>query len=446
MVADQETKTVDVVTFSPSLRLWVQLSAVALSLLSAVAVQATDRYFFDISVKSSNGRYMVEAKSPDNAGERWKISFQSRFTYRLIDQLENRELWTRQQPMAGNQRYDIGEGPPVTVYVNDQGWVVIRTADVWQQPIELIVLGPEGEEKVRVDVMGALFPALRDRDLQRYRDSFLRYTGESTAGIRWGPSYCHFYFISIKNSPYFCMRTWWGKRLLLDLTGGRQVQIGPEFQHELFSAEKQFVLKVLKGTRDWKWATGRGERLVLSEDSRQPTLVEGLRAIHMAGTMKFVEAAPLLQKLESCLYVGSSSGGSGPYQAASGGIKPYSYKSLTIRQLSQLSLRRLGMRPSGHQATMLNRVDDGFWHPNDPLSFRRETRTSEISVGLKPEEVLEAIGAPDFIVKRAWEYDIDDASPYTFIISWGPEGVEKITRHTPPKWSDDFTRDREFTD
>ena len=110
MVADHQTKRV--VTMFPFLRAWATLSAVALGLLSTQDVQATDRFFHDISVKSPNGRYLVEAKSPDNAGGRWKKSFQSRFTYRLMDQIDGRELWSRQQPMTGNTRFKIAEGPP----------------------------------------------------------------------------------------------------------------------------------------------------------------------------------------------------------------------------------------------------------------------------------------------------------------------------------------------
>ena len=63
---------------------------------------------------------------------------------------------------------------------------------------------------------------------------------------------------------------------------------------------------------------------------------------------------------------------------------------------------------------------------------------------MKPEEVLDKIGAPDFIERRMWEYDMDDAKPYTLIVSWGKEGVKATERYTPSKWSDGTSRDVEF--
>jgi hypothetical protein len=414
----------------------IAIAAAAISLLSTMGAQATDRFFHDITVTSPNGRYVAEATSPDNAGGRWRIAFQSRFTYRLMDKRLNRELWSRPQPMTGDGRWDIGEGPPVAIYIADDGWVVIRTADVWRQPIELIAMSPTGEESIRVKLFETLFPDHNGR---------WRYTGISTAGTLWGSGYCHFYFISIRNTPYFCMRAWWGNHLLLDLTAGRQVEVGAELGQELFKAEKQFVIETLKGTDNWAWTAGKHGFMKLSGDVQHPSLGEGLRAIHMAGMMKLSEAAPLLQKLESCPYVGATSGSSGPYKAKSGGIKPYSHKKLAIRQLSQISLRRLGVRPSGHQATMLYRVDGGYWYPPDPLPYRRETKAGQVAIGMKPEQVLDTIGAPDFIRHRVWEYDMDDETPYTLIISWDANGVEKAARHAPAKWTDDVTRDREFT-
>ena len=52
---------------------------------------------------------------------------------------------------------------------------------------------------------------------------------------------------------------------------------------------------------------------------------------------------------------------------------------------------------------MLYREGDGFWQPQDPLPFQRESRAAEISKGMKPEEVLGKIGAPDFIILSAAE-------------------------------------------
>ena len=338
--------------------------------------------------------------------------------------------------MTGTGRFDIGEGPPTALYVSDQGWTVIRTADVFRQPIELIAISLEGKEKIRIDVFKTLFED---------HEEMWRYVGFSTAGQIWGSSYCHFYFIQLGNAPHFCLRTWWGQRLLLKLDAGERARITDEFEHELLAAEKDYVLTTLQQTKDWNWEKGKYGGLVPVDDPKYARLGSGLKAMHMAGTMKVAEAVPFLKNLESCSYSGSTTGSSGDYQPPPGGIKPYSYRSLTIRQMAKLSLRRLGVRPSLHQSMMLYREGDGFWHPQDPLPFQRDTRAAEIKAGMRPEEVLDQIGAPDFIERRMWEYDMDGKTPYTLIVSWGKDGVETIERHTPPKWSDGTSRDLEFT-
>ena len=208
----------------------------------------------------------------------------------------------------------------------------------------------------------------------------------------------------------------------------------------LLYAETQFVMTTLGGASAWQWSTKGHPALV--KQANQLALRDCMLSIQMSGAMKLKEAAPFLRELQDCPYVGSTNGSIGPYKRVSGGIKPYSYRSLTIRQLSQLSLRRIGIRPSGHQSTKLYLDGEGFWHPEDPLPYRREFRVAEIEEGQTPEQVLEKIGAPDFVESQGWEYDIDDSTPYTLMIEWGEDGVEKVTRRTPAKWANGITRDR----
>lgn len=411
----------------------VRVRVILIVLMIAPACGATDRYFHDISVESSNHRYRVEATSPDNAKGPWKRAFQSRFVYRLTDQSEKRQVWSRQQPMQddGRGRHRAQEGPPAAVYVSDEGWVVIRTAD-HGHPMELIAISPEGDATGRVRLFDTLF---------QHNEKRFQYWSLSTAGIRWGVQYCHFYFTSLGDLPCFCLRTWWAERLVINLVSGQAIEVDPESEQKLFHVESQFVLDTLTGTLDWQWATMRG-RAILVQQANQPTLRDGTLAIHMAGLMKLDEAAPYLWVLQDCPYVGTTTGSSGPYQSASGGIKPYSYQSLTIRQLTQLSLRRIDVRPAGYQSTKLYRDRAGYWHPEDPIAGHREARVGDIGRGQTPEQVLEKIGAPDFIESKVWEYDIDDSTPYTLLIEWGEEGVEKVSRRTPAKWADGITRDR----
>jgi hypothetical protein len=401
--------------------------------------KATDRFFGDLEATSPNGRYRVEAKSPDNVDGPWKRPFQARFTYRLTDREEHREQWVRQQPMTGGDSFNIGEGPPTALFVNDRGWVVILTADVWQKPIELIALSSKGAETMRVDLLAAWFP---DKNSERR----YQYIGLSSAGRLWGSAFCHFYFAELNGAPHFCLRAWWGQRLLLDLAGGKLATVTAKEQSVLFSAERAFVLAALTGAQGWQWHEAKQGEAELVGDKPTPSLREGFRAAHMAGTLKIREAVPLLQTLENCPYVGTTVGTRGPYEAPDGRINPYAWQNLTARQLAQLSLRRLGVQPSGHQTTRLHRAKDGYWQPQDPRPFRRELRAAEIRAGMTPDEVLDKMGAPDFLDNQCWEYDLDGDTPCTLLVAWGKEGVSKTQRIVPAKWADGENRDRQFTE
>ena len=120
-----------------------------LMVLALPSAQATNRYFSDIKTESPNGRYHLEAKSPDNKDGPWKKPFQANFLYRLTNRQTGRELWTRRQPMKEDRFSFPAEGPPVAVHVSNDGWVVIRTADVWGTDIELVALSPQGRETTR---------------------------------------------------------------------------------------------------------------------------------------------------------------------------------------------------------------------------------------------------------------------------------------------------------
>ena len=60
---------------------------------------------------------------------------------------------------------------------------------------------------------------------------------------------------------------------------------------------------------------------------------------------------------------------------------------------------------------------------------------------MKAEQVLTLIGSPDFVSRETWDYDIDNADPYTLVVSWDGQQVKEITRKSPPVWQDGETRD-----
>jgi hypothetical protein len=82
-------------------------------------VQATPVFYHDTHAVSENGRYKVEAKSPDNEGGNWKKPFARNFIYTLTDLHTKKTLWERKQ---GKE-----EASCRALYPDDDGWVVIAT-------------------------------------------------------------------------------------------------------------------------------------------------------------------------------------------------------------------------------------------------------------------------------------------------------------------------------
>jgi hypothetical protein len=157
--------------------------------------------------------------------------------------------------------------------------------------------------------------------------------------------------------------------------------------------------------------------------------------------LQILEAGPSVRKLESSPIVLTTAGGTSPYEAPMDGINPAVYQDLTLRQTAQLCLRRLGLRPSTHQSTRLYRGAT-YWQPDDPLPFQREERVQDLKLNMKPEEVIELLGAPDFITPEGWEYDLDGDTPATLLIRWAQAGLEKSEKRVPPKWRNGVERDR----
>ncbi len=401
-------------------------------------IQATNRYFPDLEARSPDGRFRVEARSPDNAkssdgaGVPRQILFQGNFVYRLFDKSQEREIWSRKQPMQ-SEGLSPKEGPPAAVYVSNNGWVVIRTEDLGTR-CELVAVTPTGQDKLRVDILKELLP---------HDETFIQYVSIGSGGEHWGEDYCHSYVTPLHGKPHFCLTTWWGKRLLVDLPEGTIVKDPSVHEPKLARAEEAFVLATLKATTLWKYDLREKINPGLAEASPGPSVKQVIGAMLMASRMKLDGAVASIRELESCPIVLTTVGGRSPYEASPGGIRPGVYQNLTVRQTAQLCLRRLGVRPSAYQATKLYRADR-YWHPQDPLPFQREKRITDLKPGMIPERVLKLIGAPDFIINGAWEYDLDGEDASTLVITWKAKGCGKIQKLIPPKWRNGIERDREL--
>lgn len=165
--------------------------------------------------------------------------------------------------------------------------------------------------------------------------------------------------------------------------------------------------------------------------------------------MGIVEAIPYLREIEDVDYVGSSGGGWGDYEPKEGGLDPHVRKDLWVRQLTHLSLRRMGENPGPFPNTYVQTYFEDYrkktWPEPPALARPRADAADAIITGMIPEQVVELIGYPDFITTAGstrWEYDMDSPAPYSLRLYWGQEGVSKIEREIPPLWKQGNIRDQ----
>ena len=146
-----------------------------------------------------------------------------------------------------------------------------------------------------------------------------------------------------------------------------------------------------------------------------------------------------------------------------GEIDPGWYATFTLRQVAQLSLRRLGKTPAQLPATQFNvrygSYDRGPTYVAKKIDVPRAANAGKIKTGMTPEEVLDLIGEPDFAFwdgspkeywdkwDKYWEYDMDAPTPFTLLVHWDTSNVRNVARveqKTPPLWQDGLTRDRKI--
>ncbi|MEL6109526.1 MAG: hypothetical protein AAFU85_26250, partial [Planctomycetota bacterium] len=118
--------------------------------LSAGA-DATDVFFPDAKAVSENGRFTVEGKSPGNAGPS-RRPFARNFTYTLFDAETSKTIWTRKQ--------DKDEDPCAGLFVNKEGWVVIRTGTY----DTLVCVNPKGQVVGEIRLIEDVFTTRERRD------------------------------------------------------------------------------------------------------------------------------------------------------------------------------------------------------------------------------------------------------------------------------------------
>ncbi|GEM_PF-2889629 len=393
----------------------LSLSTFAMAIMLTViasTVRATDRYFPDRTVLSANGRYRIEARSPDNAGEHPQ-PFADHFVYSLYDTQTGNLVWKRAQPDR--------EASPVAIYLHNDAWVTIRTG--WD---ELVVLHPVTAQTVtNVSILDVFS-----------EEEELEHVSDTTAGPMW--SGCsRWYYLEQDEDLYFVVRPVWGLRIILDVTRGELLARNDERVVEPCRlAERRFVHETLRS------AAANVDTLGANRD--YTSVINAETAIIMAAQNRDREVIPFLTILQRSDYAGDSGGWFDfENKIPEGGINPFDSTSMSIRRATHDALRLLGEKPEELPCTWFRYEKTkglGDYVELAPLPAPRATRVDLVSKGTAPLDVLTAVGSPDYVnhSKRAWEYHMDTGQPYTLLVVYDQDyKVDHVEQHTPPLWLED---------
>jgi hypothetical protein len=257
------------------------------------------------------------------------------------------------------------------------------------------------------------------------RKDFKKYIEDSTAGPIW-ETHAVAFILSLHGRPHFSVRTWWDRRILIDLEAAKWVSSCP-FRKALVTFEKRHTLKILKsGVR----AMARWNNMTLEK------IQEIHAAADLAGRLGLKKAIPFLKQLEPVDYVGTvfDDGGDKYTDLQKGDFIPELYGLYETRRVVQRSLRLLGEKPQGYPATYII----GFGKVFDPKVkwAQRHQQVAKAKRGMKPIDILNLLGPPDYVVgvKKTWgcvwRYDMDSPKPYSLMVIWDKrprlKGLEKV--------------------
>jgi hypothetical protein len=263
-----------------------------------------------------------------------------------------------------------------------------------------------------------------------------KYVHHTTAGPKWN-QFALSYFVTVGGKPYFCVRTWWDRRIVIDLAAAKQV---PDRGMEavLDAEERKLMLDILKG----------GAAVASEGEGPLAPFFRLLAAVHLSGRIQEIKAVPFLRKLEPLGVEGTyTMGEHGPgVDLKAGEISPQNYSTHGLRRVVQLSLRRLGETPaelpvvSLHQPGSEKAFEPRKW--NGP----RFERVESLKIAMTPMDVLNILGAPDYVERGqnihrqgpwevAWRYDMDARPGWTLLLVWRGHKVEAIEKVSPALWN-----------
>lgn len=382
-------------------------------------VHATGRSYPDIHVRSPSGRYQVDATSPDNQGDGFP-AFQSSFTYKCVDTKSGKTLWTRNQPMGKPERLsedsDIEfalpeEGSPESIFVSDRGTTLIYNAE-----INLIVVSPEGKDVGTVELFEDAFT----------KEECEQYVCNTTAGP-WWRGLSLWYYLDSADGELFVVRPWWGRRIYVDVQKGKLTPENKKLKTAALAREKQLVLATLS-----------------SKEEPSEYELSKYDAAYLAGVLKLKQAIPFLKTVEDSAEISSwASRNPGFEEDYNNEVNPHNFSTYGLRQVAQLSLRRLGVAPRNLPCTLFELQDGDETLPFIPAKLKtpRHGNVERVTEGMTARQVLDTIGAPDYVGDYTWSYDMDATPPYTLILTFDEKKVTAIKQNAP-LWKSGMTRDQ----
>lgn len=292
----------------------------------------------------------------------------------------------------------------------------------------ILVMGRDHKTRLELSIWDAL-----------PKSDFDKYVHHTTAGPRWADDALA-YFVTIAGKPHFCVRTWWDRRIVIDLAAAKQV---PDRGMEavLDAEEIKTARIILKGCLKTVVAAKSDQDIPLHIYFRLKA------AAHLVGCIQHKEAIPWLRKLESLGFATTYTMGEyGPGELKAGEISPQNYSTHDLRRVVQLSLRRLGETPAELPVTSFKpEGSDSAFQPRKSKGPRVE-RVESIKLAMTPTEVLNILGAPDYVDtyrrmhsqgpwEAAWRYDLDAHPAYTLLVIWKGHTVGAIDKVTPALWN-----------
>jgi len=185
--------------------------------MSGSSAIATEWFYNDLKSTSSNGRYVAEAKSPDNAEDR-HLPFAGHFTITLSEAGSAEPLWSHVQ--------QEDEDAPIVLFPADDGRLIVE--DTGSQ---YAVFDTTGKRTVVLRVIASLSD-----------DEVKRFVSRTSAGDWWGQFATH-EFMTVGSRPVFFIRTYWGRVFAIDYQSARWLR-DPEL-------ERDIEARVVADTRAW---------------------------------------------------------------------------------------------------------------------------------------------------------------------------------------------------